>query len=50
MDLPKIGFNLYNKYDKNKNSYIMNGDTLTLLAIKDLLMFWSVEGGFVTSD
>lgn len=28
--LPKIDFNLNNKYDKNKNSYIMNVDTLPL--------------------
>jgi len=27
MDLPKIDFKLNNKYDKNKNSYIMNVDT-----------------------
>jgi hypothetical protein len=39
MDLPKIDFNLYNKYDKNKNSYIMNVDTLPLLEINNLLMF-----------
>jgi hypothetical protein len=50
MDLPKIDFNLNNKYDKNKNSYIMNVDTLSILPINNLLMFWSAEGGCVTSD
>jgi hypothetical protein len=39
MDLPKIDFKLYNKYDKNKKSYIMNIDTLSLLVINNLLMF-----------
>jgi hypothetical protein len=39
MNLSKINFNLYNKYDKNKNSCIMNVDTLPLLAINNLLMF-----------
>jgi hypothetical protein len=28
----------------------MNVDTLSLLAINNLLMFWSTEGGCVTGD
>jgi hypothetical protein len=50
MDLAKIDFKLYNKYDKNKNSYNMNVDTLSLLATNNLLMFCLAEGGCVTGD
>jgi hypothetical protein len=50
MDLRKIDFKLYNNYDKNKNNYIMNVDTLALLAINNLLIYWSAEGGCVTGD
>jgi hypothetical protein len=28
----------------------MNIDTLSILAINNLLMFWSAEGGYVTRD